>query len=118
MNNLYKLLAFLCLVFVTSSINAQSITASVTRDGLIQVDESQPWQDEYVIDISGLNVVSYAQASQFFQKYVSTFGSYGQFAFDVSGKKVYMKIQRENSVHIGNLSPKSLNNALRIIYSR
>lgn len=117
MNNLYKLLAFLCLVFVTNTISAQT-TASVTKDGLIQVDESQPWQDEYVMDITTLNFANYAQASVFFQKYTNTFGNYAQFSFDVPNRKVYMKIQRENSVHIGNLTPKSLNNALRIIYSR
>lgn len=117
MNNLYKLLAFLCLVFVTNTISAQT-TASVTQDGLIQVDENQPWQDEYVMDITSHNFSTYAQAAQFFQKYVTTFGPYAQFSFDVMNHKTYMKIQRENSAHIGNMTPKSLNNALRIIYSR
>lgn len=118
MNNLYKLLAFLCLVFVTSTLSAQAITGSVSRDGLIQVSESLPWQDEYVLDIATLGLSSYGQAAQFFQKYTNTFGPYGQFSFDIANGRTYMKIKRENSVHIGNLTPKSLNNALRIIYSR
>jgi hypothetical protein len=110
------MLAFFCLVFVTNAIHAQAITGTVDANGLIKVDESIGWQDEYVINISQFHFTSYKEAADYFQKYVTAFNVYGQFTFDIQNQRLYMKIQRENSVHIGNMTPQSLNNALLVVY--
>ena len=69
MNNLYKLLAFLCLVFVTSSLSAQTRAAFVDAQGLITLDATvAAVAPEYVADISKLHLAD-LQAAQFqFQK--------------------------------------------------
>lgn len=114
MNNLYKLLAFVCLVFFTSAINAQ--TGSVQSNGRLEVNTSLPWQDEYVINIGHLGFNTYAEASAFFDKYIRALGTNGQFSFDLANNKLYLKVKRENSLLVGNLTPESLNYFLIKVY--
>ena len=114
MNNLYKLLAFLCLVFVTSSISAQaSRPAFVTGDGLIVLDASViDVASEYVADISRLNLVNLPQANSYFQKYIDkTSGRGMDYYFDFANQKMRIVIDVQNQY----LVPKSYGQQITVL---
>jgi hypothetical protein len=98
MNNLYKLLAFLCLVFVTSSLSAQTRPAFVDAQGLITLDASVTTvAPEYVADISKLHLKDLQEAQFYFQKYISKSSTRGmEFLFDFINQKMIIRIDMNN----------------------
>lgn len=123
MNNLYKTLAFLLLVFVTSSINAQNIRpATVTADGLIILDASTPdVAAEYVADISKFAFGNLLQAQSYFQKYLDKTSTRGiQYSFDLANQKLYIivDVPGQTLIPLG-FTPISVNNfneVLRMVH--
>ncbi len=105
MNNLYKLFAFLCLVFISSSISAQSRSANITSDGLIILDASSlDLAKEYVADMSRYNIKDHQQAYFQFKKYIDrTTGRGMDFLFDFANQKMYIVVDAANQY----LVPKS-----------
>ena len=123
MNNLYKTLAFLFLVFVTSAISAQNIRpATVTADGLIILDATTPdVSAEYVADISKFNFGNLLQAQSYFQKYVEKTSTRGiQYSFDMANQKLYIivDVNGQYLVPIGftPISVSNFNDVLRMIH--
>lgn len=114
--NIYKFVVVVCLIFFAGASYAQTPTATV-KNGLIQVNQALGWQDEYVIDISGLGLQNLQSANSYFEKYITTFGSYASFLYDFSKNVCYMRVERQ-SASVTLLTPASLNNVLRIIYTR
>lgn len=94
MNNLYKFLAFLCLVFVTYSINAQSRTATITSDGLIVLDQTvAELAREYVADITRFHFGNLIEAQGYFQKFIEKTAGRGiSYVFDIANNKLYIII--------------------------
>ncbi len=94
MNNLYKFLAFLCLVFVTTSINAQSRSATITSDGLIVLDVSAAEvAPEYVADITRFHFGNLIEAQGYFQKFIEKTATRGiNYIFDLANNKLYIII--------------------------
>ena len=123
MNNLYKLLAFLCLVFVTSSLSAQTHPAYVSPDGLITLDNTTAdVYPEYVADISKLGLTSFLDAQHYFQKYIDRTSTRGiEYIFDFANQKMYVRIDVRNQflVPLSYGQPITVNNfndVLRMIY--
>lgn len=124
MNKLYKLLAFLCLVFVTSSISAQAIRpAFVNPDGLIRLDVSSPdLASEYVADISNFGFINLAQAQTYFQKYIDrTSGRGMDYYFDFTNQKMRIAIDPQNQLlvpksHAQQVTVHNFNEVLRMIH--
>lgn len=112
MNNLYKLLAFLCLVFVTSSLSAQTRPAYIDAQGLITLDATVPdVAPEYVADISRLHLKDLLQAQNYFQKYISRTSTRGmEFLFDFINEKMYISVDVNDQY----LVPKSFANQLTV----
>ncbi len=106
MNNLYKLLAFLCLVFVTNTLSAQTNRpAFISGDGQIILDASvTAVADEYVADISKFNFNTVQQANFYFQKYIDRTSGRGiEYLFDFANKKMIILVDNNNQL----LVPKS-----------
>lgn len=124
MNNLYKLLAFLCLVFLTNTINAQaSRPAQVTNDGLIVLDASvADVAPEYVADISRLSLANLPQANSFFQKYIErTSGRGMDYFFDFANQKLRIVIDVQNQYLVpksfgSQITVQNFNEVLRMIH--
>ncbi len=104
-----------CLMAYAGASFAQTPNATF-RNGLIQVQGTQ-WQDEWVIDLQGSGITNLQGAFSAFDKYINTFGPYATFSFDFSKNVAYMRVQRQ-SASLEPLTPASLNNVLRIIYTR
>ncbi len=106
MNNLLKLMAFVCLILMVNTANAQaSRSATVSADGLIVLDASLPdVAAEYVANISRFSFSSYQEASNYFQKYVSASAGRGMsFFFDIPNQKLFIYVDVANQ----NMVPKS-----------
>lgn len=123
MNNLCKLFAFLCLVFVTSSISAQSRPAYVTADGLITLDVTVPdVAPEYIADIAKFHLTTLLEAQQYFQKYIEKTSTRGmEFFFDFTNQKMHIKIDINNQYLVplsfgSPLTVQNFNEVLRLIH--
>lgn len=123
MNNLYKLLAFLCLVFVTSSLSAQTRPAFVDAQGLITLDASvTAVAPEYVADVSKLHLKDLQEAQFYFQKYISKTSTRGmEFLFDFINQKMIIRIDVNNQYlvplsHGSQLTVHNFNEVLRLIH--
>ena len=99
MNNLLKLLAFVCIALMANASTAQAIRpATVTIDGLIILDNSIPdLASDYVADITNLNITSWQGANTFFQKYLDKTNGRGiNISFDLPNRKMYISIDVAN----------------------
>lgn len=97
MNNLIKLMAFVCLIFTINTANAQR-SATVTPDGLIVLDATlQDVAPEYVANISRLNFGSYQEANNYFFKYIEKTAGRGMtLLFDIANQKLIISIDMTN----------------------
>lgn len=97
MNNLIKLMAFVCLIFTINSASAQR-AATVTPDGLIILDATlQDVASEYVANISRFNFGSYQEANNYFFKYIEKSAGRGiNFLFDIANQKLIINIDVAN----------------------
>lgn len=123
MNNFFKLIAFLCIVFVANTINAQAARpATVTADGLIVLDASiADLAPEYVADISRFGLTTYQSALAYFKKYVDgTAGRGITFSFDLTAQKMYITIAAKQYLvplaHAGAPTVRNFNDAFRAIH--
>ena len=117
MNSILKNLALIvCILAAGSSFAQVAYNGSASQNGLIQVHNSVPLQDEYKIDISSLGNVDHAYLTNFFQKYIIAFGTNATFNFDVPNKVLYLAVKKQNSIHMGNITPQSLNYFLSKVY--
>ncbi len=99
MNNLFKLLAFVCIALMANAATAQAIRpATVTIDGLIILDNSIPdLASDYVADLTNLNINSWQGANAFFQKYLDKTNGRGMnISFDLQNRKMYISIDIAN----------------------
>ncbi|MBK9109156.1 MAG: hypothetical protein IPM92_12525 [Saprospiraceae bacterium] len=97
MNNLIKLMAFVCLIFTINTANAQR-SATVTPDGLIVLDATlQDLAPEYVANLSRFNFTSFQEANNYFFKYIEKSAGRGiTFLFDIANQKLIISIDVAN----------------------
>jgi len=115
MNCILKNLALMLLIGFCVDSNAQAVTANVSVNGIIQVNESMPWQDVYYFDISKLNFSNQVNADNFFAKYTKIFSNFGYIQVDLSKQIASLHIEKK-SLDLRELTPKILNENLLTIY--